>query len=442
MSLQRPCMNHTEFFLGMVLLQMIFITYQYILFKRKEFLYYLLYTFCVAVFIFFKSSPEYNPLKFTIIKDDLFTLGRSVLLTGYAMYYRFGRYFTETPTLYKKVNRQLIVAEWIFLGFSMIDIPLLLAGVDFHVLEPVSRAIYLTAMPFSVYAIIYLITRKHPLTSIYVIGSGLLLVFASAGFIDRIFISHRSHTENYYLRYVELGIFCEFLFLNYGLIYKTRMIQKENMRLEVEKQVELYKQRMQISSDLHDEIGATLSGIAMYSQITKEQMKIDDTQKIEQSLSMMQQSAADMVDKLSDIVWAVNPEQDSLQKLLQKLEEYAREMSYAKNIKVNAMICNELAETKFSMEERRNIYLLFKEAINNAVKYSNCSELLLKVESTNNHVCFVVEDNGAGFDPHSVKRGNGIDNMTRRAEAPGTSLKIDSQAGKGTRIILEKKIPQ
>src|SRR5437773_5711756 len=179
-------MNHIIFFLGMVMLQIIFVTYQYILFKRKEFLYYLLYTFCITIFIFFKSFPQYNPLQYLVLKDESFTPSRSILLTGFAMYFRFGRYFTETKVLYQKLNNQLVFAEWIFLTFSFIDIFLLLSGVSFFVLEPVSQTIYLAAMPFSIYAIVYLMTRRHPLTSIYVIGSGMLLIFSSIGFIDLI----------------------------------------------------------------------------------------------------------------------------------------------------------------------------------------------------------------------------------------------------------------
>jgi signal transduction histidine kinase len=214
------------------------------------------------------------------------------------------------------------------------------------------------------------------------------------------------------------------------------------MQLEVDKQVELYKQRMRISNDLHDEVGATLSGLSMYSQITKEQMKSKDIEKVERSLNIMQQSAAEMVDKLSDIVWAVNPDQDSLEKLLQKLEEYAQEMGQAKNIKVRTIIASDLGIVKLSMDARRNIYLLCKEAINNAVKYSSCSQLFLKAETTGNAVSFIIEDNGVGFDLHEVKRGNGIDNMKRRANELNTILHIDSATGHGTRIFLGKEIPQ
>jgi signal transduction histidine kinase len=435
-------MNHTIFFLGMAMLQVIFITYQYILFKRKEFLYYLLYTFSVTIFVCFKTFPGYNPFHFMVVPGEQFTAARSVLLAGYAMYYRFGRYFTETPKLYPRFNRQLQVVEWVFLSFSAIDLVLLFNGTDFYYLEPVSKTIYLAAMPFSVYAIIFLLSRKRQLTSIFVIGSGLLLAFASMGFIDRIFISQRTHSENYYLAFIELGIFFEFLFLNFGLIYKTRLIQKENLRLEVEKQVELYKQRMRISNDLHDEVGATLSGLALYSQITMEQLKLHDTQKMERSLNLMQQSATEMVDKLSDIVWAVNPEQDSLDKLLEKLEEYAAEMAGMKNINVHLQVSKDLGLLKLPMEARRNIYLLGKEAINNALKYSLCSELYLSAGLENNVFNLTIEDNGIGFDLQEVKRGNGLDNMVRRAKELDTCLTIDAAKNKGTRIILNKKITQ
>jgi signal transduction histidine kinase len=435
-------MNHTIFFLGMVMLQIIFVAYQYVLFRRIEFLYYLLYTFFVTVFIFFKSFPQQNPLAFLVTKEEPFTPARSILLIAYAMYFRFGRHFTETVFRFKKLNKQLVVVEWIFLAFATIDLPLLLSGIKFEVLEPVSQIIYLTAMPFSLYAIVYLVTRRLPLTSIYVIGSGLLLAFASAGFIDRLFISQRSHPESYYLAYIEMGIVCEFLFLNYGLIYKTKMLQKEKMKLEVEQQIKLYQQRMRISSDLHDEIGATLSGIALYTQLTKTQIQSQQTKEVEQSLDRMQQSATEMVHKLSDIVWAVNPAKDSLQELWQKLDDYAREIASAKNIKVLNEVALPVSEIRFSMEERKNIYLLLKEGINNAAKYSNCSSLKLNVASKNGHITFTICDNGKGFDLDSSQKGNGLLFMNHRAKELNAQLLIESAPDTGTTLQLILKIPQ
>ena len=434
-------MNHTLFFLGMVMLQMIFVTYQYILFRRIEFFYYLLYTFLVTVFVFFKAFPEYNPLPFLVTKKEPFTAARSILLVAYAMYFRFGRHFTETVFRFKKLNRQLIVAEWIFLIFAMIDLPLLFSGVKFDVLEPLSQTIYLAAMPFSLYATTYLITRKLPLTSIYVVGSGLLLAFASAGFIDRLFISLRHHSEHYYLAYIEMGIVCEFLFLNYGLIYKTKMLHIEKMKLEVEQQVKLYQQRMRISSDLHDEIGATLSGIALYSELTKTQMQAHKQEDVQQSLERMQQSATEMVHKLSDIVWAVNPAKDSLEELWQKLDDYARQIASTKNIKVLNEAALSASDIKLSMEDRRNIYLLLKESINNAVKYSGCSLIKLNIAKKSNQLHFMISDDGKGFDQQCLSKGNGLLFMNHRARELNAQLLIESAVNTGTSLQLVLKYP-
>jgi signal transduction histidine kinase len=297
-------------------------------------------------------------------------------------------------------------------------------------------------MPFSVYVILYLIMRKRKLTSILVIGSGLLLTLTSAGFIDASFITHYQHPPQYYLMYVELGIICEFLFLNFGLIYKTKMLQKENMRLEVEKQVELYRQRVRISNDLHDEVGATLSGLAMFSQLTQEQFLHNETQKIENSLKLMEQSAAEMVDKLSDIVWTVNPQHDSLLKLFQKLEDYASDICAARGIRVISEIDPQIEDVHLSMEARRSIYLLCKEAVNNAMKYSQCTELIIRVTCTCSKIIFVIKDNGSGFDELTVKKGNGLNNMKHRTSELNAELAIHSCCGQGTEIRLEHDLPQ
>jgi signal transduction histidine kinase len=86
--------------------------------------------------------------------------------------------------------------------------------------------------------------------------------------------------------------------------------------IESKSQQAILNERLRISSELHDEVGATLSGIAMYSHLTKEQMKSGEMSEIEKSLNVMQESSAQMVDKLNDIVWLINPEQDSLEKLM------------------------------------------------------------------------------------------------------------------------------
>jgi signal transduction histidine kinase len=200
-------------------------------------------------------------------------------------------------------------------------------------------------------------------------------------------------------------------------------------------------ERLRISQELHDEVGATLSGIAMYSHLAKEQIKNVQTGAIENSLNIIQSNASEMVNKLNDIVWLINPGQDSLQKLMQRLEDYAVQIAAVKNIRVKSNLNGHFAKNILSAETRRNIYLLFKEAINNAVKYSNATLLELNVQEDNATIQISLKDNGNGFDVDIVKHGNGLDNMQQRAKDMQTDCVIESAKGKGTSITVIIKIP-
>lgn len=202
----------------------------------------------------------------------------------------------------------------------------------------------------------------------------------------------------------------------------------------------LLQERLRISRELHDEVGATLSGIVMYSHLTKQQVRSDDAGAVEQSLTIMQQSSEEMVGKLNEIVWLVNPEKDTLPKLVQRLEEYARNIATAKNMKVEFISPPALPETGLSFERRRNIYLIAKEAINNAIKYSGGNLLSLFVQVQAEKLTIIISDNGKGFDTLQVHPGNGLVNMRTRAAEVGARLVLTSAPGKGTTIAIECQI--
>lgn len=211
---------------------------------------------------------------------------------------------------------------------------------------------------------------------------------------------------------------------------------------QLQNQQALINERFRISSELHDEVGATLSGISMYSHLTKEQMKQSQTAAVDQSLTVIQQSAGEMVNKLNDIVWLINPGQDSLQKLMQRLEDYAIQIAAVKNMRVKSNINGHYAENLLPAETRRNIYLLFKEAINNAVKYSHATLLELYVKEQNGSIAISLQDDGDGFDMESIKTGNGLHNMEARAKEMEADYTIESGEQKGTSITVNIKIPR
>lgn len=219
------------------------------------------------------------------------------------------------------------------------------------------------------------------------------------------------------------------------------VVQKHKAsQLELESREKLLNDRLRISRELHDDIGSTLSGIVLYSHLAENQMQTNDTEEVGQSLNVIQQSAHGMVSRLNDIVWAVNPEHNSLKSLMQKLEEYATEIAIAKQIKVEVNAKESFSELKLPVETCHNIYLLCKEAINNAVKYSDGSLLELTVHRHDDLIEFKIKDDGKGFDRAMVIKGNGLINMQKRADEVAAILSIRSICQEGTVISLQCKI--
>jgi signal transduction histidine kinase/ligand-binding sensor domain-containing protein len=220
---------------------------------------------------------------------------------------------------------------------------------------------------------------------------------------------------------------------------KRRTIRAEQQKSK-QKQA-ILNERLRISRDLHDEVGATLSGISMYSHIAKEQIKAQSQDGLFSSLNIMQESSGDMVKKLNDIIWLLNPEQARLQQLVEKLEEYIRQLAEYKNVSVSVDIIDHISAIELPLEVRRNIYLIFKEAINNSFKYSQAASISLTIKSAHSNLEFILQDDGVGFDMETVKRGNGLNNMQSRATEIGATLHLDSASGRGTRLLLKYALP-
>lgn len=198
----------------------------------------------------------------------------------------------------------------------------------------------------------------------------------------------------------------------------------------------LLSMRNKISQDLHDEVGATLSGIALYAHLAQTQSAQNDPVKAAESLGIININANEMVRKLSDIVWAVNPVNDSFKRLMERLENYALENGSPKGIRTKIIRPEDLTELKLPMELRKNVYLVGMEAVNNAIKYSRCQSITIEVNTTGNQLALSVTDDGTGFDIDSIKKGNGLLNMQNRAAEIGGILQIACAKPSGTQVTL------
>lgn len=216
--------------------------------------------------------------------------------------------------------------------------------------------------------------------------------------------------------------------LLFGLIYMV-VRYRQNQRLKVE----LLRQK--IASDLHDDIGSTLSSIRMYSE-----MAIGNDEKSSPLLQKISDNAGIIVDSMSDMVWAIKPGNEKLGDLKTKMDGFAREMCGPKEIGFSFYFDPTLEEVKVNMEYKKDIYLVFKEALNNAIKYSNCSKVSVSIHKEQQHLILEVADNGVGFDVASIQKGNGLDNMKMRISKLKGEMVINSRIGKGTSVQCKVRL--
>jgi len=210
------------------------------------------------------------------------------------------------------------------------------------------------------------------------------------------------------------------------------LMNRNNLRQRM-KEMEL---RNQIAADLHDEVGSSLSSIHMLSQMATQQEGGTDNKDI---LARMSGNAKETMDKMGDIVWMIKPGESEGASLKQRMERFAYEICSSKNIGATIEL-NELEKVKLTMEQRKNFYLIFKEAINNSVKYSGTEKVDIAVTTQNKQLSLLVKDYGKGFAPETTGRGNGLDNMKNRAKELGAILEIKSASGNGTTVTLKMPV--
>lgn len=206
--------------------------------------------------------------------------------------------------------------------------------------------------------------------------------------------------------------------------------------IKTEKEKEAENIRVGISRDIHDEVGATLSGVALFSEIAREKMRQHKEEDAQLYLNHITVNSKEMVEKMSDIIWTINPENDSFERIIAKLTSFAYSVCAGKGIIPHFDIDQSINYTYPSMQVKKNIYLLVKEALNNAVKYSEAKNLYLQIKKQSDHIMIEIKDDGKGFDRGKGYEGNGLVNMQARAKELKGALQIETGEGKGTTIKL------
>ncbi|MBL7702567.1 MAG: hypothetical protein JNM14_09965 [Ferruginibacter sp.] len=216
--------------------------------------------------------------------------------------------------------------------------------------------------------------------------------------------------------------------------FKFRQIQKRQKdKLETERRQAMETERLRITSDLHDDIGATLSSMYIYGDLAK---NVWDTQPEEskQMIDKISTTSKDLMGRMGDIIWSMKPAGEDKYSFTTRLKNYCTELLSPKNIHFKLDIDESITTKITNPEARKNILLITKEAVNNIAKYSNATQATVSFKKENDDLLLLIGDNGKGFDTTIPQHGNGLQNIEHRCRQLNGETVIISEPGQGATI--------
>jgi signal transduction histidine kinase len=415
--------------------------YHFILFiqQRDKFLmYYSAYLLMLAAYIGFKLlSNNYDPFAPT---DNVwyFVLEEVLQVSMVTVYVLFAAQTLEVINS-KSIVRTLMIAffvmSFVSIGFHIYDAVAHGPGIKSRNEYAISR---ISLVGIATLALLFAWRIR---TTIFqrtiIIGS---LVYDFSGLLS--IISFTQERDVFGLNGVEpylAGCLLDIIIFSSALGYRLKIIASEKNNLlkkELENQLVFAKMRTDIASNLHDDIGSTLSSISIYSEAGKNKIKQNQNESVIELLNRIGINARETMGNMSDIVWAINPINDNGAKLFSKMESFASSLFISKEIALDFNVPDHLFDLNFEMDVRQNLFLILKEAVNNCAKYSNAKKVEIIFKLSNSVFELTIKDDGNGFDMLNVSEGNGLLNMKNRAKDIEGTLTIDSSK-KGTIIHLQ-----
>jgi signal transduction histidine kinase len=197
--------------------------------------------------------------------------------------------------------------------------------------------------------------------------------------------------------------------------------------------------RIQIAADLHDDVGARLTKVAMVTELVDRGIPESDHNKSQ--IRNIANTTNEVIQAMDEIVWTINPSNDTVDHLANYLFQHTQEYFQNTNVRCRLDFPAKLPQMQVSTEARHNLFMAVKEALNNVLKHAQATEVRVSLAVENGKLMVSIDDNGSGFSPGAEREaGEGLRNMKQRLEQIDGKLRIDSAPGKGTRVQMEAKV--
>jgi signal transduction histidine kinase len=435
---------------GVLLMMILFMLTNYIISSKQEFLYNAAYSLCMFLLIYFNSALAKYPTPF--INFYYSYLDFFLLVIGTVFYISFTRRFLNTKSNYVLLDGILKKSELLILVLLGIFTALNFFSNSFlpqYYLESTMKILFLLLG----IAFVYLaLKQKDRLFNYIAAGNAMLILFSFISLIMLLLNVKPSQIYRHSLFYYNIGIALELAFFLMGLTYKNRnelisgIKKQEALKLEAEKkefQTQLavikaqQEERNRISADMHDDLGAGMTSIRLYSELAKSKLVNNPIPEIEKISS----SANELLGKMNAIIWSMSSSNDTLGNMIAYIRSYALEYFEDTGITCRIDIPSQLPNIQVVGEIRRNVFLVVKEALNNILKHAKATEVSITLVRVENGLTLYIQDNGTGINMEKLKQfGNGLKNMRKRAADIQVDFSIENK--NGTLITLHRKVTQ
>ena len=300
-------------------------------------------------------------------------------------------------------------------------------------------------------AFIYLALKQRNRLLNYIAAGNAMLVFFSAISLGLLWFGVKPvHIYLSSIFYYNTGIVFELSFFLLGLTYKNRselikgIKEQEALKLDAEKQAyetqiavikAQQEERNRISADMHDDLGAGMTTISLYSELAKTKLANNPIPEIEKISS----AANELLNKMNAIIWSMSSSNDSLGNMIAYIRIYALEYFEDTNINCKISIPENLPNIEVIGAIRRNVFLVVKEALNNILKHAKATEVEITLTRVEDGLELYIQDNGTGINLDNIRQfGNGLKNMKKRMKDIDIDFNIENK--NGTLITLHRKI--
>ena len=431
----------TFVFCGILLMMIIYSLTNFIQNWKGEYLFYALYGACMMALFFIKALFYRENHPFYFFFEEYFDF--VIQVSGYYFYIRFTRLIIGTAHNYPSMDKAFRTAQTILVVLLAVYSLVYFCGGPYPLLNTLENGGKCFLLGLLFFYIIVGFAQRNKLMNYLLAGNLALLLLSLTSQLVILFGVRFPYVSSFFnqaLFYYELGVVIELVFFLAALAYKNKkeLIEKvkieQTMKLDQEKKEFETKlaiiqaqqdERSRISADMHDELGSGVTAIRLMSELAKRRLVDQSIPEIEK-ISM---SANELMNKMNTIIWSMNATNDTLANLIAYMRAFAIEHFENSAIECTVDVPDVIPDIEISGEKRRNIFLVVKEALNNALKHSKTTRLVLRI-LIEEELRIEVHDFGQGIQTEKMRQfSNGLTNMQRRMESIGGTIWIKKENG-------------